>query len=147
MQLHLNFERYGYIWKPFTFGLSTLTLFVLSGIGVSIAQVHTSQKQQDFVSTPTSIRQILLTVEEMLNRGKVVDVQQGEHVQLIIKGDTEGVYHLHGYNLMAVLNDDNYPSIFFQADYTGRYPLVLHKRTPLLDEQEITIAYIEIKSQ
>jgi len=129
------------------FGLRTLIFFILSDISVVIAQMNTSHKQQDFVGTPTPIRQISLTVELASGMAKVIAVQQGEHVQLIIKGDAEVVYHLHGYNLMALLNDNNYPSISFQADYTGRYPLVLHKHTPLLGEQEITVAYIEIRSQ
>lgn len=130
------------------FSLRVLIFFILSDISVVIAQMNMSHKQQDFAGTPTSIRQISLTVELTSDMAKVITVRQGEHVQLIMKGDTEVVYHLHGYNLMAaLLNDENYPSISFQANYTGRYPLVLHKHTPLLGKQEITVAYIEIKSQ
>ncbi|VAW87340.1 hypothetical protein MNBD_GAMMA16-273 [hydrothermal vent metagenome] len=129
------------------FGCTVLIIFALSDNGVAFAQASTFQNQQKLHDT--SVRQISIDVEDKAQIKKVIPVRQGEQVILLINGgpaDTAAIYHLHGYNLMAKANDDHIPSIFFQADYTGRYPLVLHQHDPLIGVHEITIAYIEVKS-
>ena len=128
------------------FTFIVVILFVFGEMSVLHAQDHASHQHHHAVFTSDSVRQVLVAVDKEVGQAKVIDVHQGEQLQLVIEGEAEEVYHLHGYNLMAMLNDQQQPVISFQADYTGRYPLVWHKFDELLGGDEITIAYIEVKS-
>ena len=120
-------------------------LYCTATVGVSAAEEHQHASTTNEISTSTSIRTIPVAFKH--KTATTVQIHQGEVVQLIIDtNNKDALYHLHGYNLMAAPNSASQLSISFQADHTGRYPLVLHQVDPLLGPQEITIAYIEVKS-
>ncbi len=131
--------------KPTIFGLTALILFLPNATGVAHAQPLISPQTQHLIATP--IRQIALDVEHGKSLKKIISIRQGEKIRLLINGKKAAVYHLHGYNLMAKTKDDHLPTILFKADYTGRYPLVLHQHDALTGTHEVTIAYIEITSR
>jgi len=132
--------------KRSTLTLAALTLFLLWNSNIAFAQPHHHHKPLDEALASSSIREITITPNNRRDINKPIDLKKGETVQLIIEGKKEGIYHLHGYNLMAILNEAQQLSITFQANHSGRYPLVLHSNDPLLGAQEQTIAYIEVKS-
>lgn len=127
-------------------GLTALALLLIFDTHISFAQPQHQHEPLKETRSSTSIRQVLFTVNNKNRIEKSIDLKKGETVQLIIKGGQEGIYHLHGYNLMATLNHAQQLSITFQANHAGRYPLVFHRDDPLLGEQELTVAHIEVKS-
>jgi len=126
---------------------SALVIIELSDIGVSFAQEHDAHFHHPTAIVSTSDRQISIAINARKKEASVISVQQGESIQLVIHGEAEAIYHLHGYNLMAVASVGDRPTISFQAEYTGRYPLILHNYDALVGAQEITLAYIEVRSQ
>jgi len=131
------------------FALTALIIFFLNaidiGISVGFAQPLIPQDTQHLIDS--SIRQITLDVADKKSIKKVISVHQGEQIRLLINGKKAAVYHLHGYNLMAVPKTNHLSTLFFTAEHTGRYPLVVHQHDALMGTHEITIAYIEIKSR
>ena len=131
--------------KKALYSLFAYMLSCAATVGVAAAEEHQHASATNEISTSTSIRTIPVTFEHKM--AATVLVHQGEVVLLIIDtNNKDALYHLHGYNLMAARNSASQLSISFQADHTGRYPLVLHQVDPLLGPQEITVAYIEVKS-
>jgi len=127
------------------YSLFTYMLSCAATVGVAAAEEHQHASTENEISASISIRAIPVTFEH--KTATTVQIHQGEVVQLIIdSSNKDALYHLHGYNLMAAPNSASQLTISFQADHTGRYPLVLHQVDPLLGPQEITVAYIEVKS-
>lgn len=76
---------------------------------------------------------------------EVVHLLRGEEVRLLFTGDDNVVYHLHGYNVIAIQIDDQQYAIDLHAEHSGRFPLVAHKIDELSGMREETIAYIEVR--
>ena len=78
---------------------------------------------------------------------EVVHLLKGEEVRLLFTGDDNVIYHLHGYNVIAVPIDDQQYAIDLHAEHSGRFPLVAHKNDELTGMREETIAYIEVRAR
>jgi hypothetical protein len=67
----------------------------------------------------------------------VLQVHEGERVNLLVKSDSSDEMHLHGYDLHARLAPGVSVSLQFVANRTGRFGLELHKAGTELGALEV----------
>ena len=67
----------------------------------------------------------------------MIQVHEGERVQLQINSDRRDELHLHGYDLHARLAPGTTASVQFTADRSGRFPVELHKAHTELGALEV----------
>jgi len=58
---------------------------------------------------------------------KDIKVKHKQDVTIRIKSDTDGTFHIHGYNLEKELKAGENSEISLVADATGRFPIAFHK--------------------
>lgn len=56
-----------------------------------------------------------------------IKVKHKQDVTIRIKSDTDGTFHIHGYNLEKELKAGENSEISLVADATGRFPIAFHK--------------------
>ncbi len=119
------------------------------GAGVSYADGQNVSVLQSKAENKSQQRRLLhlSALDLSASKKKVLQIIQGEQVELVIEGVIEAIYHLHGYDLTAKSEVDQHAVIKLVASNTGRYPLVQHMIDPLLGNFEVTVAYLEIRSQ
>jgi len=117
--------------------------------GVSYAEMQNISSSHVKVESQSQQRRLLhLSALDLSTADKkVFQVVQGEQVKLVIEGVIDAIYHLHGYDLTAKPEIHQHAVIKLVASNTGRYPLVQHLIDPLLGNFEVTVAYLEIRSQ
>ena len=76
-----------------------------------------------------SRKQLTLTIMHgaVARDQRVLKVEKGDVVRIIVTSDEPGILHLHGYQLEAKLDAGATEALFFTAHATGRYPFEWHR--------------------
>ena len=56
----------------------------------------------------------------------VIEVKQGDTVNIRIASDEHGNFHLHGYDIVVGVGPDETATMDFTANATGKFPITFH---------------------
>mgnify|MGYP003306309262 CR=1 FL=1 len=77
-------------------------------------------------NTASKIEVSVEKVGDTLNPGDI-KVKHKQDVTIKIKSDSDGTFHIHGYNLEKDLKSGEISEINLAADATGRFPIGFHE--------------------
>jgi hypothetical protein len=85
----------------------------------------------------SSVFEWVVKAGKLASGPSVLQVHEGERVNLLVKSDSSDEMHLHGYDLDARLVPGVAASLQFTADRTGRFGIELHKARTELGALEV----------
>lgn len=129
---------------PLAFALSALSGALLTGWLTIVCQQPSGHNEVSLLSEILStgdLRKISLVVASSANAiPEIVEVRQGQGLELTVTAPVDDQVHLHGYDLEEPVSSNQSALITSTASQSGRFAVEL-------EEREAVIGYLEVLPQ
>ena len=127
------------VWRGATVRRSLaglLGLFMLAGFAAIPAGAGAAD---------TVMFELSITGYELSTAEDVLRVHEGDRVEIHLQSDTATIVHLHGYNIEVPVSPGVAGKMAFEANATGRFPVMLHGKHSDGGNRDGALFYLEVQ--